>query len=177
MVERVLFPGRFQPFHKGHLWALERLLSEFDEVVIVIGSAQEGFTCRNPFTAGERAEMIAEVLKELKARDRAWLIPVPDLNMPMAWASHVLGLAPRVKAVATGNQHVLLLYKWLGINTVELELLEPEKFNGTFIRQLMLNGDGAWAGLVPEPIARYIITIDGVNRVRRVCKVEGANRN
>lgn len=177
MASRVLFPGRFQPFHKGHLWALERLLREFDEVVIAIGSAQEGFTCRNPFTAGERAEMIAGLLKELGVRDRAWLIPVPDLNMPMAWASHVLGLVPRVKAVASGNQHVLLLYKWLGVETLELELLEPEKFNGTFIRQLMLNGDRTWADLVPGPIAEYILAIDGVNRVKRVCRVEGANRN
>jgi len=33
-----LFIGKFQPFHKGHLFALRQVLKKFDKVIIGIGS-------------------------------------------------------------------------------------------------------------------------------------------
>ena len=55
---RALFVGRFQPFHYGHLHAIEKILEECDELVLVVGSAQMSHEHDNPFTAGERIEMI-----------------------------------------------------------------------------------------------------------------------
>ncbi len=166
---RVLYPGRFQPFHKGHLKVLLKLLDEFDEVVIAVGSAQEGFTCRNPFTAGERLEMINNVLKsEGVGRDRYWLIPVPDIRMPLAWTSYLLAMVPKVDAVATGNPHVAYLYEWLGVRVLRIELYQPDRFNGTLIRRLMCSG-GDWRSRVPGIVAEYIDRVNGVERVKRVC--------
>jgi len=168
-MRRVLFPGRFQPFHKGHLAVVRDLLNGFDEVVIAIGSAQEGFTCRNPFTAGERIEMITMLLKEEGLFDRVWLIPVPDINMPPAWTAYVLSLVPRVSAVASGNPHVLELFKWLGFETVEVKPIEPAKYSGSRIRQLIIEGSSEWMELVPDAIARFITSIRGDRRIREVC--------
>jgi nicotinamide-nucleotide adenylyltransferase len=39
-LRRGLLIGRFQPFHIGHLKAIEQATSENDEVIIGIGSAQ-----------------------------------------------------------------------------------------------------------------------------------------
>jgi len=171
---RVAFPGRFQPFHKGHLNAVKKLLAEFDEVVVVIGSAQEGFTCRNPFTAGERIEMIDRALRsEGFSRDQYWLIPVPDLHKPLAWTTYVLAMIPRVDAVATGNPHVKYIFEWMGFPVIAVELVEPSRYKGVVIRDLMLRG-GYWEDLVPPPVAEYINSLNGVERLRRVCLNEGS---
>lgn len=170
---RVLFPGRFQPFHKGHLHALKRLFKEFDEVVVAIGSAQEGFTCNNPFTAGERIEMIYRALtNEGYGRDRYWLIPVPDINKPLAWTTYLLSMVPKVDAVASGNPHIIYLYGWLGFKIIEIDLIEPSRFSGRAVRKTMACG-GDWKELVPREVAVYIDEINGVERVRRVCGYEG----
>ncbi|ADI32617.1 nicotinamide-nucleotide adenylyltransferase [Staphylothermus hellenicus] len=168
-MRRVLYPGRFQPFHKGHLRVVEKLLREFDEVVIVIGSAQEGFTCNNPFTASERIEMIDYVLRSNgMSRDKYWLIPIPDIRMPLAWTTYVLSMVPRVDAVASGNPHVVRIYDWIGFKTIKLNLFNPSEYNGTVIRRRICNGL-EWKHLVPEQVAQYIESINGVERIREVC--------
>ncbi|NTV27538.1 MAG: adenylyltransferase/cytidyltransferase family protein, partial [Methanothrix sp.] len=60
---RGLYIGRFQPYHLGHQAVLDRIAEEMEEIVIVIGSAQESHTSENPFTAGERMDMIYAALK------------------------------------------------------------------------------------------------------------------
>ncbi|MEM4224978.1 MAG: nicotinamide-nucleotide adenylyltransferase [Desulfurococcaceae archaeon] len=135
---RVLFPGRFQPFHLGHQAALEQLLSEFDEVIVAIGSSQEGFTCKNPFTAGERFEMIARFVVREGIRNRVWITTIPDINMPPAWSAYVLSMVPPVEAVASGNPQTLYLFEWLGFKVKKIRLVEPEKYHGTRIRDLSI---------------------------------------
>ncbi|MBV9668355.1 MAG: adenylyltransferase/cytidyltransferase family protein, partial [Nitrososphaeraceae archaeon] len=61
---RGLFVGRFQPFHLGHLATIKFALSHIEELVVVIGSAQKSHEIRNPFTAGERIQMIKDSLNE-----------------------------------------------------------------------------------------------------------------
>ena len=56
--ERGLFVGRFNPFHKGHLKAVQDILEQEDEIIIAIGSTQQSHTVSDPFTAGERVLMI-----------------------------------------------------------------------------------------------------------------------
>lgn len=50
--------GRFQPLHNGHLALFDKALSFGDEVVVVLGSAKQARTPKNPFTAAEREVMI-----------------------------------------------------------------------------------------------------------------------
>ena len=62
MFRTALFVGRFQPFHFGHLHAIKKILEESEELLIVVGSAQMSHEPDNPFTAGERLEMIGKTL-------------------------------------------------------------------------------------------------------------------
>src|SRR5256885_9498938 len=57
MTGRALFVGRFQPFHRGHLSMVKRILESNSEIIVGIGSAQYSHTGENPFTAGERYEI------------------------------------------------------------------------------------------------------------------------
>lgn len=54
--------GRMQPFHSGHAELLNKALSLAENVVIVLGSAKAARNSKNPFTANERREMIADYL-------------------------------------------------------------------------------------------------------------------
>lgn len=50
--------GRFQPLHNGHLALFDKAFSFGDEVIVVLGSAKQARTPKNPFTAAEREVMI-----------------------------------------------------------------------------------------------------------------------
>ena len=60
---RGLMMGRFQPFHLGHLELVKQILDECDEVIIAVTSSQFNYLEKDPFTAGERIEMIHNSLK------------------------------------------------------------------------------------------------------------------
>jgi bifunctional NMN adenylyltransferase/nudix hydrolase len=56
----IVYIGRFQPFHDGHLETLKLAAETGKEVIVVIGSANSAPTPKNPWTAIQRQEMIVE---------------------------------------------------------------------------------------------------------------------
>lgn len=58
-----LFIGRFQPFHRGHMSALQDILQTgYDHVVLIVGSANISRTDNNPWTYTERELLIRTCL-------------------------------------------------------------------------------------------------------------------
>ncbi|MBF2097002.1 MAG: bifunctional nicotinamide-nucleotide adenylyltransferase/Nudix hydroxylase [Gloeomargaritaceae cyanobacterium C42_A2020_066] len=57
-----VFIGRFQPFHLGHLHVVETGLASTRHVLVLVGSAGQARSHRNPFTFAERATMIQRAL-------------------------------------------------------------------------------------------------------------------
>ena len=57
-----VFLGRFQPFHIGHLSIVQKILADYDRLLIVIGSADKARTEENPWTLQEREAIIRETL-------------------------------------------------------------------------------------------------------------------
>lgn len=53
-----IFIGRFQPFHNGHLQNISKALSLAQNTLVLVGSANQPRTIKNPFTAAERCEMV-----------------------------------------------------------------------------------------------------------------------
>jgi len=76
--------GRFQPFHNAHLALLRRALDAAPRVVVVIGSAHQARTPKNPFTWRERAEMIRLSLTETE-QARVTFLPVRDYYDQRRW--------------------------------------------------------------------------------------------
>jgi bifunctional NMN adenylyltransferase/nudix hydrolase len=64
----LVFIGRFQPFHLGHLAVIRRALAEARHVLVLAGSARRPRSIRDPFTAEERAAMIQACLDAEGAR-------------------------------------------------------------------------------------------------------------
>ncbi|MEM2014030.1 MAG: nicotinamide-nucleotide adenylyltransferase [Desulfurococcaceae archaeon] len=161
MKKRALFIGRFQPFHNGHLYAVKHILREFEEVVIVVAAAQYSFTMDNPFTAGERIEMIREGLGDLY--ERTYVVPVDNVPSNYEWPRHVLSYTPRVEAVFSNNELVRTLFENYGLRVHSTPLLE--NVSGTLVRTLMATG-GDWKPKLPPGTARVVEEINGVERVR-----------
>ncbi len=165
-MKRALFIGRFQPFHNGHLHGLKHILSEVDEVVIVVAAAQYSYTVENPFTAGERIEMIKAGVREFY--DRVYIIPVDNVPSNFEWPRHVLNYVPRVDVVYSNNRFVRLLFKEYGLEARETPLLPG--INGSIVRKLIAE-DGDWRSLVPRQVAKIIDDIGGVERIKTLWRL------
>jgi bifunctional NMN adenylyltransferase/nudix hydrolase len=75
--DALIFIGRFQPPHRGHVDVLQQALRQADRVCVLIGSTDKPRTVKDPFSFDERREMIASVLDE-DARARVLIAPVQD---------------------------------------------------------------------------------------------------
>ncbi|BAA29550.1 nicotinamide-nucleotide adenylyltransferase [Pyrococcus horikoshii] len=164
---RGLFVGRFQPVHKGHIKALEFVFSQVDEVIIGIGSAQASHTLKNPFTTGERMEMLIRALEEAGFDKRYYLIPLPDINFNAIWVPYVESMVPRFHVVFTGNSLVAQLFKERGYKVVVQPMFKKDILSATEIRRRMIAGE-PWEDLVPKSVVEYIKEIKGVERLRNL---------
>lgn len=53
-----IFIGRFQPTHEGHIFAIGHAASQVDKLFILVGSANQCRSIKNPWTFQERSEML-----------------------------------------------------------------------------------------------------------------------
>lgn len=107
-----VYIGRFQPLHLGHLSLIYQTLDQGRHVVLVLGSAHQARTPKNPFTWQERAEMVRAALPEAD-RSRVHLLPVRDYYDETRWVQAVrqgvariaqtLGLQPQAPVRLVGH--------------------------------------------------------------------------
>jgi nicotinamide-nucleotide adenylyltransferase len=169
---RALYPGRFQPFHLGHLWAVQYILEDSSEIVIMVGSALESHTLHNPFTAGERITMIRLAFEEANiSPTRFYIIPVADLEIHGIWVSHVCSLVPKFDIVFSNEPLTRRLFIEAGFNVKEIPFFKREQCSSTEIRERMLR-DKSWETLLPKSVAGYIKQIQGVERLRDLMKTD-----
>jgi nicotinamide-nucleotide adenylyltransferase len=161
---RVLFVGRFQPFHLGHLQMLKSLASEFDEVVLILGSSQASHTARNPFSLEERTRMIRETLLA-EGVERVRIVPVRDVGVHSVWLHDLLALVPPFEAVVSHDPLTGRLFEEAGHPVLDRPLLDREVLSGSSVRERIRGGE-AWEELVPPTVRTIIRELDGVERIR-----------
>jgi nicotinamide-nucleotide adenylyltransferase len=166
-----LYLGRFQPIHSGHVLSIRSMLEEVDELILVVGSALKSFSVRNPFTAGERIEMLRRALLEADIpMSRVTIVAVPDTLPPnhhSIYVSQVKTYCPKFEIVYSRNPLVKTLFEQAGYEVREHQEFERERFWGTTIRQQIID-DGDWRDAVPASVARYIEEIGGVERLKQL---------
>ena len=170
---RGLLVGRFQPFHSGHLAVVREVRSgrDRDTLILGIGSAQESFTWKNPFTAGERTEMIDRALREAKV-DGVVAIPLPDIHQHALWVRYVESLLPPFDRVYTNNPLTRLLFEKAGYAVEGPALVDRLRFEGENVR-IQLARDLEWKPLVPPAVARYL---EELNAPARLALLRGGER-
>lgn len=143
--------------HNGHLWVIKHALSLSDELAIAVGSAQKSHELHDPFTAGERLQMIRLALKEAKIDpQKVAVIPIPD-----TWESHSLWVS-RVRAycddfdVVFSNQPLVSrLFKEAGFKIVRVPLYKRNTLSGTQLRKRMIKEE-KWEPYVPQSVVNFI---------------------
>ncbi len=142
----LIFPGRFQPFHNGHLMVVKGMTKLSDSVVIVI--CDGGKDADDMFGLEQRREMISAALLADDLLD-ATIVTVKDAETDEAWATHVLDVAgnPAEPVVWSGNEGVLKIFEAKGVATKKV--VPVPGIVGADIRQMIKNGDRTWRSKVP----------------------------
>ena len=158
--------GRFQPFHLGHVEAVNFALSKVEQLYIGIGSSNKSHQLRNPFTAQERKLMITssldhETLKKISIFD------IPDLNDHSKWVNSIDEIIPNYDIVFSNDDFTHSLYEKNDKKIIPVVLKLRENFSGTNIRRL-IQTNGNWGDLVPNGTKNILLEIDAKNRLKNL---------
>ncbi len=142
---------------------IRRILKDFDELIIGIGSAQYSHTSTNPFTSGERRTMIDRAL-EKEGIESCEIVAIDDTNDHDTWVRYVRSVVPGFSVVFSNDPLTIRLFREKGYDVREPPLHRREEYSGTEVRRRMAGG-GDWQSLLPEVVVDYLREIGGVDRV------------
>jgi len=170
---RGLLIGRFQPFHGGHLEVVRKIRTDRPaaSLLIGIGSAEESYTWENPFTAGERIEMIDRALAEAKVSG-ALLVPIADISRHALWVNYLEALLPPFDRVYTNNPLTRILFERSGYLVESPPLFDRERFEGVRVREQLADG-AEWKKAVPPAVGAYLEEIGAPARLQVLKKATG----
>jgi bifunctional NMN adenylyltransferase/nudix hydrolase len=145
---------RAQPFHKGHARLIDVMLHECEEVTVLIGSAQESGSQKNPFNFEQR-ELMIENCYDL---DNVFIIGIHDINNPKEWPHYVLERAScfcpdgKPDVYYGGTEYDVHWFRDILPNIRIIDRTSPDfpHISGTMVRDLILYGDERWKQYVPE---------------------------
>jgi len=104
LFDYLVFIGRFQPFHQGHLAVIKAALSKSRQVILLLGSAEQPRSTRNVFSFDERAQMILAAFEEQDAT-RIHCVPLVDvLYDDERWVKSVERAVISVKGVSSSSR-------------------------------------------------------------------------
>lgn len=150
-----LLIGRFQPFHLGHLSALEYALSHVDKLWIGLGSSNKPREKNNPFLAEERKEMIVSSIDE-SMKNRIKIFNIPDLENHQKWVETIDNIVPRFDLVFTNDDLTKHLYSKKGTKSMAIPFTKRDVLSGTSIREKIIS-DQNWENLVPDGTKKFLI--------------------
>lgn len=163
---RPLFVGRFQPFHKGHLAMVRRIVKEHNGLVFGVGSSQFRDTQKNPFSFDERARMIRSMMREEGFEDYD-IIAIKDLNNDELWIGQVMELVPDLEIIYSNDSLTIRLFEEKGFDVRVLPLIERQNLSGTEVRRRIRESEN-WEELVPDSVREILEDTEGLKRMRTI---------
>jgi bifunctional NMN adenylyltransferase/nudix hydrolase len=162
----LVFIGRFQPFHNGHLHVINQASELAEKVLVLVGSADCNPDARNPFTFYDRKDMIensvdvskvdvfVEALNDHPYQEETWLEEVQQIVSMYAGAAEKIGLIGHAKDHSSYYLKLFPNYESVNVNGVNAN--EGTLLDATEIRKLFFKKDFSPANdrkllkLVPE---------------------------
>lgn len=139
-----IFIGRFQPFHKGHLYALKQAVEHGQDVLIGIGSSEQSGTESNPWSYEVRKKMVERVVNEERlSKQVVGIVGIADTESDKEWVSSVVeivkGLGYRVDevVVVSNNSWVTETLSEVGMAVVRQGFYQRDKLEGVKIREMI----------------------------------------
>ena len=150
-----LLIGRFQPFHLGHLEALQFALSKVDKLWVGIGSSNKSIEKSNPFSAEERKEMILSSIDD-SMKNKITIYFIPDVDNHVKWIEKIDTIVPKFDIVFSNDPLTDHLYSKRTVQVISIPFLNRDTLSGTNIRNLIIN-DQKWENFVPEDTKNFLI--------------------
>lgn len=153
-----LFVGRFQPFHKGHLYLLRKSLEVCETMVLVVGSANVKDE-NNPFSVEDRITLLNRVIARERLKNIVKkIISVDDYHNDKKWLT-AIEKQVSFDVVIGNNDWTNRIMRTAGYPVIEYPYYKRYILEGVKIRKLILSG-GKWERRVPV----YILPL--LKRVR-----------
>lgn len=169
----IVYIGRFQPAHLGHIATMKAALEQANRLVVVIGSHNTPRDIKNPWTAKEREQMIANCLTDDENERTSFVYVENRLYSNSFWARSVEKLVneqvesygfvnPSIAIIGNGKgdkdtaEYVNLFKKWKRI-PMSCVSLGDMPLHATKIRELIFTGHvGFTQHAVAEGVYHYI---------------------
>ena len=165
--DTLVYIGRFQPCHLAHVETIRRATQLSRQVIVIVGSAKQPRTYKNPFTSQERELMIRSAVDQVGDKtcairiehnidtiynDQAWAIRVQAIVAKHSHGLPNIGIIGHDKDESTF--YLKMFPQW---GREEVELIEP--LNATEIRDLYFRRDANLRfieGVVPRSVAEFL---------------------
>jgi len=165
--DTLVFIGRFQPIHNAHVEILRRALALTKELIIIIGSADQPRTYKNPFTYAERKLMLDNVLNQIDPgttrvhiapnidtiyNDTAWMCRVQTIVSTNRLLEGKTGIIGHKKDNST---FYLNMFPQWGVEEVE----SLDALHATDVRDLYFRKDANLnflRAVIPQPTMRWL---------------------
>ena len=159
-----LLIGRFQPFHLGHLEAINFALRTVENLWIGIGSSNKYNEKKNPFSADERRKMITLSVDD-SIITRIKIFDIPDVDDHEKWTYSIDKIVPEYNLVLSNDEFTKTLFEKREMNVVPVVLKDRGKFSGTNIRELIAD-DKNWQDLVPQGTRKVLDNLNAKERLK-----------
>ena len=159
-----LLIGRFQPFHLGHLEALQFALSIVDKLWVGLGSSNKSIEKNNPFSAEERKEMILSSIDD-SMKNKITIYFIPDVDNHVKWIEKIDTIVPKFDIVFSNDPLTDHLYSKRSIQVMTIPFLKRDQLSGTRVRDL-IKSDQKWDDLVPSGTKAILENLDSKNRLQ-----------
>lgn len=161
-----LLIGRFQPFHLGHLEALQFALSKVDKLWVGLGSSNKPVERNNPFTAEQRKEMILASIDDLM-KEKILIYFIPDVDNHIRWIEKIDTIVPKFDIIFSNDDLTKRLYSKRNIQVIPIPFLNRESLSGTNIRDLIIR-DQKWDDLVPIGTKNFLKRTDAKKHLKNL---------
>jgi len=149
---------RLQPFHTGHQRMIDKILSECKTCYILIGSAQEQDTERNPISYVNRKRLLENYYMHEWISGRLEVMPADDINDLPNWSKYIVDkIQPIVEKYYAGTEsdaEAFIKYPPNNYPKIEIDILRREDFpqfiSATEIRKLFKQNNPVWKLYIPK---------------------------
>jgi len=161
-----LLIGRFQPFHLGHLEALQFALSKVDKLWVGLGSSNKPVQKNNPFSAEERKQMILSSIDD-SMKEKISIYFIPDLDNHVKWIEKIDTIVPKFDIVFSNDGLTKHLYSKRSVQVIAIPFLNRNVLSGTNIRDLIIS-DQKWDNLVPQGTKNFLKTTSAKEHLKNL---------
>jgi nicotinamide-nucleotide adenylyltransferase len=161
-----LLIGRFQPFHLGHLEALQFALSKVEKLWVGLGSSNKPIEKNNPFTAEQRKKMILSSINN-SMKERITIYFIPDLDDHIRWIEKIDTIVPKFDIIFSNDELTKHLYSKRNIQVISIPFVKRDVLSGTNVRDLIISNQ-KWNHLVPEGTKNFLTNTTVKERLKNL---------